>query len=146
MTNRDSSYQDLSPTDPWAGRDSPGPSAGAFGDVSKGTRVGRLMRSPIPNSVLRYYSIWPCIVLGCLLSHCLAPVLLHRARQSPTTFFFDSVWTSNTLSYTAGFNVIHPLCISTNNCRSRTTHESCSFGNTYSEPSSHYNLPSIKVT
>ncbi|GFX43662.1 uncharacterized protein TNCV_511111 [Trichonephila clavipes] len=94
------------------------------------------------NSVLQYYSTWSCIVLGCQLSHCLAPLLLHHARQSPMIFFFDSVWTSNTMSSTAGFTVIHPLCISTNNCRSRTTHDSCSFGNTCSEPSS---LPSIKV-
>ncbi|GFX97867.1 uncharacterized protein TNCV_4905181 [Trichonephila clavipes] len=37
--------------------------------------------------------------------------------------FFDSVWTSNTMSSTTGFTIIHPLCINTNNCGSRTNHK-----------------------
>ncbi|GFS48330.1 uncharacterized protein TNCV_2296981 [Trichonephila clavipes] len=137
MTNRDSSDQQLSPTNPWTSCNVPGPSAGAVGDDAWSAKahewdvccVARIQQCPL-NSVLRYYSTWPCIVLGCQLNYCLAPVLLRHARQFPTTFFFDSVWTPNTMSSTAGFTVIHPLCISTNNCRSRTTHESCSFGNT----------------
>ena len=63
--------------------------------VSRGTWVGCLLHSPhtqqrLLNSVLCYISTWPCIVLGCQLSHCLAPVLLHQAEQSPTTLFFDN--------------------------------------------------------
>ncbi|GBM61864.1 hypothetical protein AVEN_265509-1 [Araneus ventricosus] len=52
---------------------------------------------------------WTCIILGCLLSHCLAPILLYQAGQSPTSFFFDNMWTTNTLASTAGATVIYPL-------------------------------------
>ena len=38
---------------------------------------------------------------------------LQQAGQSPTNFFFDNVWTSSTMSPTAGFIAIHLLCIST---------------------------------
>ena len=77
--------------------------------------------SPI-TSVPRYISIWPCIVLGSQLSHSLATVLLHQARQSPKMFFFDNVWTPNTMSFTVDFTVNHPLCKRTKNCRSQIAH------------------------
>ncbi|GBM44010.1 hypothetical protein AVEN_218158-1 [Araneus ventricosus] len=70
------------------------------------------------NCFFRNTSAWTCIALGCQLSHCLAPILLHQARQSPTSFFFDDDWTTNTLASTAGVTVIYPLCMNTNNGRS----------------------------
>ncbi|GBL85979.1 hypothetical protein AVEN_89044-1 [Araneus ventricosus] len=41
------------------------------------------------NCVFRNTCAWTCIVLDCQLSHCLAPILLYQAGQSPTSFFFD---------------------------------------------------------
>ncbi|GBM86285.1 hypothetical protein AVEN_14782-1 [Araneus ventricosus] len=62
------------------------------------------------NCVFRKTCAWTCIVLGCQMSHCLVPILLYQAGQSPTSFF-DDVWTTNTLASTAGVTVIYPLCI-----------------------------------
>ncbi|GBM35763.1 hypothetical protein AVEN_108961-1 [Araneus ventricosus] len=96
------------------------------------------------NCVFRNTCAWACIVLGCELSHCLAPILLYQSGQSPTFFFFDDKWTTNSLASTAGVTVIYPLCMNTNNGRSPTTYQSCSFGDTRSESSGHDDLPSIK--
>ncbi|GBM32453.1 hypothetical protein AVEN_136032-1 [Araneus ventricosus] len=60
--------------------------------------------------------------------------------------FFDDAWTTNTLASTAGVTVIYPLCMNTNNGRSRATYQSCSFGDTRSESSGHYDLSSIKFS
>ena len=74
------------------------------------------------NSVPPYISTLPWIVFRCQLCLCLTPVLLPLAGKSVSTVFFDNVWTSNTMPSTAGFTVIHPLWISTNNWISKTTH------------------------
>ncbi|GBN22272.1 hypothetical protein AVEN_108542-1 [Araneus ventricosus] len=70
------------------------------------------------NSVFRNTCAWTCIVLTCQLSHCLVPILLYQAGQSPTSFFFDDAWTTNTLASAAGDTVIYPLCMNNNNGRS----------------------------
>ncbi|GBN74417.1 hypothetical protein AVEN_252263-1 [Araneus ventricosus] len=69
------------------------------------------------NCVFRNTCAWTCIVLGCQLSHYLAPILLCQAGQSPMSLFFDDAWTTNTLASTAGVTVIYPLCMKTNNGR-----------------------------
>ncbi|GBO35720.1 hypothetical protein AVEN_152045-1 [Araneus ventricosus] len=96
------------------------------------------------NCVFRNTCAWTYIVSGCQLSHCRAPILLYQEEQSPTSFFFDDAWTTNTLASTADVTVIYPLCMNTNNGRSLTTYQWCSFGDTRSESSGHYDLPSIK--
>ena len=73
------------------------------------------------------------------------PGFTSQAGKSLTTFFFDNAWTFNIMSSATGFTVIHPLSISANNCKSRTTQDFDSYGNACSEPSRHYNLASIKV-
>ncbi|GBN01193.1 hypothetical protein AVEN_201362-1 [Araneus ventricosus] len=70
------------------------------------------------NCELRNTYAWTCIVLGCQLNHCLAPILLYQAGQSPTSFFFDDAWTTNTLASTAGITVIYPFCMNNYNGRS----------------------------
>ncbi|GBL92159.1 hypothetical protein AVEN_91506-1 [Araneus ventricosus] len=70
------------------------------------------------NCMFRNTRAWICIVLGCQLSHCLAPILLYQAGHSPTSFFFDDAWTTSTLASTAGVTVIYPLSMNTNNGRS----------------------------
>ena len=142
----------LSSTDLWSTQDVPMPSVEVVGIITWSTEANEWVvcyiasyQQCLLNNELWCISTWPCIVLSCQLSHCLAPVLLHQKGQSPTTFFFDNVWMSNTMSSTTSFIIIHPLCISTNNCRLQTTHKSSSFRNTCSEPLSHYNLVSIKV-
>ncbi|GBN15730.1 hypothetical protein AVEN_135085-1 [Araneus ventricosus] len=70
------------------------------------------------NCVLRNTCAWTCTVLGCQLSHCLAPILLYQAGQSPTSFSFHDAWTTNTLASTADVTAIYPLCTNTNNGRS----------------------------
>ncbi|GBM81874.1 hypothetical protein AVEN_73272-1 [Araneus ventricosus] len=64
------------------------------------------------NCVFRNPCAWSYIVLGCQLSHFLAPILLYQAGQS---FFFNDAWTTNSLASTAGVTVIYPLCMNTNN-------------------------------
>ncbi|GBM98326.1 hypothetical protein AVEN_113423-1 [Araneus ventricosus] len=73
-----------------------------------------IQQSPL-NCVFRNTYAWAYIVLGCQLSHCLAPILLYQAGQSTTSFFFDDAWTNNTLASTAGVTVIYPLCMNTTN-------------------------------
>ncbi|GFT99194.1 hypothetical protein TNCV_1353631 [Trichonephila clavipes] len=114
----------LSPTHPWTSRDVSGPSASTVGDDARSAEAhGWDVCCVAPYPTMPAEQCAPILfnlALHCIglsqLSRCLAPVLLHHARQSPTTFFFDSMWTSNTMSSTAGFTVIHPLCINTNNC------------------------------
>ncbi|GFX58763.1 uncharacterized protein TNCV_804671 [Trichonephila clavipes] len=136
----------LSLTNPWTSRNVPGPSAGAVGDDSWSAKAPEwdvCCVAPYPT-----VSAEQCApILFYLTLHCigLSAEPLSDSGFAPTTFFFDSAWMPNNMSSTASFTVIHPLCIRTNNCRSRTTHESCSLGNTCFEPSSHYNMPSIKV-
>ena len=116
--------------------------------VSRNTWMGRLLRSLTSNSVR--WSVCPDTFLLDPVLHLVVNWVIVRPRfcftkQDNIRRPFDNAWMSNIMSSTFGFTVVHLLCISTNNCRSRTTHESCSFGNACSEPSNHYNLPSIKV-
>ena len=46
-----------------------------------------------------------------VVRHCLVPMLLYYAGQSPTFISFDDAWTSNSLVFIPGLNVIDPLFI-----------------------------------
>ena len=72
-----------------------------------------------------------CIILVYQLSHYLVPIYFYHVGQSLMPFFYDTC-TSNALASTAGFIVIYPLFINTNNSRSGTTYQSCSFRDTHS--------------
>ncbi|GBN27527.1 hypothetical protein AVEN_121331-1 [Araneus ventricosus] len=77
---------------------------------TSGTSAAQFHNQQCPlNCVFRNTCAWTCIVLGCQLSNCLAPILLHQLGQSPTSFFFDDAWTTNTLASTAGVTVIYPF-------------------------------------
>lgn len=43
--------------------------------------------------------------------------------NSDTFLFFNNVWTTNAMMSTADFTIIHPLCLSTSNPWSQTTHK-----------------------
>lgn len=87
--------------------------------------------------VLRSNFTWTCIVLVCQPSHCLAPILLNQVGQTPKSFFRDNALTPNAMTSTAGFTCMHPLCRSANKGRLQIIDDSCTFGNTRSEPSGH---------
>ena len=130
----------------------PGPSVDVIGDDTWSTEahewvccVAKSARYEQCAPMHFYLTLQGLFCLDCQMSHYLAPVLLHHVRHSPTILFFDYVSTSNIMSSTAGFTVIHSLCRSTNIYKPRITYESCSFGNACSEHSSHYILASIKV-
>lgn len=87
--------------------------------------VGCLLCILITNSVLltvlRKNSTWICILFGYQLLHFLPPILLEQMGMSPMSIFLDNAWRSNVMVSTDKFNIIHPLCIITNNGRSRRT-------------------------
>ncbi|GBM69413.1 hypothetical protein AVEN_158719-1 [Araneus ventricosus] len=74
--------------------DVPGPTVGVTDDDAWSTEayewdVCCTVPYPTVSAELCVPGAWTCIVLGCQLSHCLAPILHYQAGQSPTSFFFD---------------------------------------------------------
>ncbi|GFT50540.1 uncharacterized protein TNCV_551451 [Trichonephila clavipes] len=114
----------LSPTDPWTCCDVLRPNAGLVGDDAWSAKAHEwdvCCVAPYPTvsaeqcAPILFYLVLHCIELSTEpLSGSSFASLCETVSDE---FFFDSVWTSNTMSSTAGFTVIHPLCISTNNPR-----------------------------
>ncbi|GBN26624.1 hypothetical protein AVEN_273647-1 [Araneus ventricosus] len=81
----------LSSTHPWSSLDVTGPTVGVVDKDAWSTEAHEwdvCCTVPYPivslNCVLRNTCAWTCIVLGCQLSHCPAPILHYQAGQSPT--------------------------------------------------------------
>ncbi|GBN47498.1 hypothetical protein AVEN_105898-1 [Araneus ventricosus] len=74
------------PLIPWSSLDIPGPTVGVVDDDAWSTEAhewdvfaqSHIQQLPL-NYVFRNTCAWTCVILGCQLSHCLAPILLYQA-------------------------------------------------------------------